>query len=209
MGKVLGKITDWSGITNIRGQEKAGREGRAAAEFQAGKQQDAVDFLSQRNELPSAMKSGATQQYGSLFGVGGGDQQQAMSNLQNSPIFQAIMSGQQQGEDAIMRNRSVTGLRSGNTAGALGRYNQDLNTQATMASLGGLQNLMGLQTYDMPIYEGMGGVGQTQAQGMMAESAGKLAGREQLRNFAQNERQYGHDVGMSFLGGSGGGFMGG
>jgi hypothetical protein len=133
-----------------------------------------------------------------------------MSNLRMSPIYQAIMGGQQQGEEAIMRNAGATGgLRSGNVSGSLGKYAQDLNTQALGQSLGGLQTMMGFQTNELPIAQGMGGVGQTLAQGMMAETAGKLAGREQLRNFAQNERQYGHEVGMSFLGGSGGGMMGG
>ena len=207
MSSGLGSFTDWTGITNIEGQERAGREGREAAQTQQRYQQEALDYMRAQNEMPSMLQQGAMGQLGGLYGIGG-DQESALAQLKQSPIYSGIMGTRAGGEESILRNQAATGgLRTGNTQQALAQYNQDLENQALMQSIGGLQGLAQTQTYDPMIAQMMGGIGQTEAQGMMAESQGRLAGGEQLRNFAQQERQYGHEVGMSFLGGSGGGGM--
>lgn len=206
MGKMLGKVTDWTGITNIRGQEKAGQAGQEAAQVQQGYQQEALDYLRGQDELPSGLRTGALTQMGNIYGVGEGDQQAAIEKLRQNPMYAAIMGTQQAGEESILRNKASTGgLRTGGTQAALGQYAPQLEQQALMASLGGLLNLSQLPSYASEIAARQAGLGQTEAQGMMALAGGKLAGREQLRQFAQQERQYGHEVGMSFLGGAGGG----
>jgi len=211
MGATLGKFTDWTGITNIEGEKKAGKESRRIGEEQAQKQEAAVDYLRGLDELPQQLRQGAMQQYGGLYGIGD-DSAGALDQLKMSPIYQGIMGTQLQGEESILRNQAATGgLRTGNTQQALAQYSGNLENQALMQTMGGLQGLMQTPTYAENIYQGMGGVAQTQAQAQLAEQAGVLAGANQLRNFAQNERQYGHEVGMSFLGGgsSGGGGGGG
>ena len=209
MGSTLGKFTDWTGITNIEGEKRAGQESRRIGEEQADKQQQAVDYLSAQNELPNQLRQGAMQQYGGLYGIGG-NQADSLAQLKQSPIYQGIMGTQQAGEESILRNQAMTGgFRSGDTQANLGKYGAQLENQALMQTMGGLQGLMQTPTYDRDIYSGMGGVANTQAQAQLAEQAGLLSGANQLRNFAQNERQYGHEVGMSFLGGGSGGGGGG
>ena len=56
MGKPLNSFTDWTGITNTKGEKRAGKEARAIGEEQAAKQQLAVDYLSQQNELKEERK---------------------------------------------------------------------------------------------------------------------------------------------------------
>jgi hypothetical protein len=205
MGSTLGKITDWTGITNVSGLEQAGREGREAAELQADYQRRAMEDLQAQNVLPRQLRTGAMEQLGGLYGIGG-NQQDALAQLKQSPIYAGIMGTRAGGEEAILRNQAATGgLRSGNTQQALAQYNQDLENQALMQTMGGLQGLAQTQTYDPLIAQHMGGIGQTQAQGLMAESQGRVAGAEQRRDFARQERQYGHEFGMSMAGGMGSG----
>jgi hypothetical protein len=135
MGKQLGKVTDWSGITNIKGEKRAGEESRRIGEQQAASQQLAVDYLQGLDEAPQQLSQGATRQYSSLLGLGG-DQQQAMSQLRNSPIYQSIMGGMQQGEEAIARNQQATGgFRSGTTQSNLATHASNLQNQAVMQSI--------------------------------------------------------------------------
>lgn len=69
-------------------------------------------------------------------------QGRAISELENSPIFQALM---RQGEDGILQNASATGgLRGGNVQGALAQFrpamlNQQI--QQRFAQLGGITQL--------------------------------------------------------------------
>jgi len=205
MGSTLGKVTDWSGITNIEGEKRAGEESRRIGEEQAGKQGLALDYLRGQNELPSQLSQGAMSQLSGLYGMG--DEQSradAMSQYQASPIYQAMLDAQAGGEESVLRNAAATGgVRGGQVNQALNQYNVQSQNQALQQYMGGLGGLMQTPTYDRDIYAGMGGIAETEAQAQLAEQAGILSGANQLRNFAQNERQYGHEVGMSFLGGGG------
>jgi hypothetical protein len=202
MGSVMNSITDEIGLSNTSEQERAGREARAASETTAGYQTDAWNYMLEQERLPSELRSGALSQLGALQGLGG-DREAAMQNLQNSPIFKAIMAGQQQGEASILRNAGMTGgVRSGNTQGSLGQYAQGLNLQALMASMGGLTDLSRLPSYAPMIAGQQAGIGQTLGQGMVAESQGYLAGSQSYVDAMRQERQYAHEAGMSAMGNS-------
>jgi len=78
-----------------------------------------------------------------LLGLNGtGAQQQAYSEIQNSPAFQAL---QKSGETSILQNASATGgLRGGNTQSALAQFSPQLLSQMIeqqYSRLGGLTSI--------------------------------------------------------------------
>jgi len=77
------------------------------------------------------------------FQTGGANaQQQAIAQLEQSPMFQALA---RQGEQGILQNASATGgLRGGNVQGALGQFRPALlnqQIQQQLATLGGIASL--------------------------------------------------------------------
>jgi hypothetical protein len=79
----------------------------------------------------------------SQFQTGGMDaQQQAISQLEQSPMFQALA---RQGEEGILQNASATGgLRGGNVQGALGQFRPALLNQQIQQQLSTLGGIAGL-----------------------------------------------------------------
>lgn len=202
MTNTISKVTDGLGLSNKAENEKAGAAAQEASRLQADYQTQALDYLKQQEALPTELREGALTNLGALYGVNGGDQQAALASLKASPLYEAIMSGQQAGENSILRNASVTGgVRTGNTQGALAQYNQDLSTQALMSGLSGLQGLASLGSYAPEIAGMTTGIGTTLAQGDLARAQGHLAGSDSYVTAGRQERQYGHEIGMSMLGG--------
>jgi len=148
---------------------------KKAAKIQARSQTEALNYLRETEALPQQFREGALTQLGGLYGLEGGegDQQALIDRAIQSPLYGALMGGQQLGEEAIMRNAAMTGgLRSGNVQGAMYDYNTQLQNQALLASyneqLQGIQGLAGLPSNANQIAAGMAGIGQTQAQGITA-----------------------------------------
>jgi hypothetical protein len=79
----------------------------------------------------------------SQFQTGGMDaQQQAISQFEQSPMFQALA---RQGEEGILQNASATGgLRGGNVQGALGQFRPALLNQQIQQQLSTLGGIAGL-----------------------------------------------------------------
>jgi len=79
----------------------------------------------------------------SQFQTGGMDaQQQAISQFERSPMFQALA---RQGEEGILQNASATGgLRGGNVQGALGQFRPALLNQQIQQQLSTLSGIAGL-----------------------------------------------------------------
>jgi len=132
----------------------------------------------------------------SAFQTGGQQaQQQAISGLEQSPLFQALA---RQGEQGILQNASATGgLRGGNVQGALGQFRPALlnqQIQQQMAQLGGLASLgqnaaagvgnTGVQTgqgisalmQDTGQAQAYGALGSANALGGAISSLGNIAG---------------------------------
>lgn len=94
-------------------------------------------------ELLAPYVSGGTQAFQAqqgLLGLGGAEQQQqAISALEQSPLFQAQV---RQGEQALIQNAAATGqLRGGNLAAALAQFRPAMlqqQIQQQFANLGGL-----------------------------------------------------------------------
>ena len=183
MGGLTGFGKDTFNAITGRGAAKAAKQG---AETQAAYQREALDYLKQREQLPSQFRDGALTQLGGLFGLEGGDPN-AMQNMQSNPIFQATQGMLPLQEEAILRNQSATGaLRSGATDAMLAE-NQRWNTlQAYQNTMGGLQNLAGLQSYAPQIAQGIAGIGKTMAQGQIASDQAKQQGIGNMMNLGMN-----------------------
>lgn len=166
-----------------RGAEKASK---SAANTQAAAQQEALEYLKEREEIPRQFQEGALGQLGGLFGLQGGSPN-ADRNIRQNPIFQATQGMIPQQEEAILRNQSATGaLRTGGTDMMLAD-NQRMNTlQAYQNTMGGLQGLAGLQSYAPQIAQGMAGIGQTLGQGEIAGANARQQGIGQTLGMGMN-----------------------
>lgn len=113
-----------------------------------------------------------------------GSQQALIDQAISSPLYGAIMGGQEAGEEAILRSAGATGgMRSGNAQYGLYDYNTQLQNQALLESynqqLAGLQSLAGMPSKASEISGQMAGIGQTQAQGITAAAQAQQAASQQ------------------------------
>lgn len=148
----MSKIGDFLGDTigGITGAKQQGQAAERAAQIQAGASDQAI--AEQRRQFDTLIElmspyvtSGnqAIGQQGALIGLGGQDaQQQAISQLEQSPMFASLL---RQGENAMLQNASATGgLRGGNTQSALMQFRPDLLAQVIndqYSKLGGLTQI--------------------------------------------------------------------
>jgi len=149
---------------------------KSAAEEASGAQRSASEaaIAEQRRQQAESERllapymqagQGALGQQQALLGLAGPEAQQAaISQLEQSPQFQAMV---QQGETGILQNASATGgLRGGNTQAALAQFRPAMLSQLIqqqMAQLGGLSG-MGQQAAG-----GVAGFGQQGAQNVMGQ----------------------------------------
>lgn len=157
-----------------------------ASQGLAGVQQNALDYLMQAEELPQELRQEALSGLAGLYGLNGdtSGQDAMIQQAISSPLYQAIMSGQGAGEEAILRSASATGgLRSGNVQANLYDYNTQLQNQALLESynqqVSGLQGLAGLPSMAPQIAQGMEGIGQTLSQGQIAAAQAQQMGQQQ------------------------------
>jgi hypothetical protein len=133
-----------------KAQENAAAQQLAAQ--QAKDAQTRADFAPYREAGASALGM-----QGGLLGLNGfGAQQEAIGNLQQSPLYQSIYRN---GQEAVLQNASATGgLRGGNTQRSLADFGADTLAQviqAQLANLGGISQL---------------GAGVTQAGGALGQA---------------------------------------
>jgi hypothetical protein len=145
---------------------------KEASALAAGKQQEALDYLQQQEALPSQLRQGALGSLGGLLGLPGGtgSQQDLIQRAMESPLYKAIMGGQEAGEQGIMRSAAATGgLRSGDVQSNMYKFNTELANQALLESynqqLEGLTGLADLPSNANMIAQQMTGIGETLAQG--------------------------------------------
>jgi len=167
--------------------------GNTAADTAASYQQQALDYLQEREAIPQQFREGALQSLGGLYGLEGGtgNQQELIDQAKNSPLYSSIMGGQQAGEEAIMRNASATGgLRSGNVQSNMYEYNTQLQNTALLESynqqVSGLSGLAGLSSNDTAIADAMTGIGETYASGITAEN--QMAADSDAANAAEKQQ---------------------
>jgi hypothetical protein len=204
---IVGAGVVTAGVSYLSGQEAAKSAEKAAetaaeastfaADIEARTQQEALDYLKEREAIPQQFREEALTQLGGLYGLEGGEgsQQELIDQAIGSPLYQSIMGGKEFGEDAIMRSAGMTGgLRSGNVQGNMYEYNTKLQNMALLESynqqLQGLTGLAGIPSNTTQVAGMMSGIGATQAEGVygagMAESLGQVASSQAKQTGTQN-----------------------
>lgn len=180
-----GKITNYAGTvptgnkdmenTYFSATPSSFNTGSAAANTQASYEQQALDYLKERDLLPKQFSEEALRQLGGLYDMPGGtgSQQDLIDRATQSPLYQSIMGGREAGEESILRSASATGgLRSGNVQSNLYDYNVQLQNKALLESynqqLQGLSGMAGLPGYAPQIAQQTSQIGSTLGQGMVA-----------------------------------------
>jgi hypothetical protein len=121
LGAISGVTSIIGGISGARSQKKAANAQVGAAEAGIEEQRRQFDMI--RELLKPYVDAGAPalQQQNALLGLSGADaQQNQISQIESSPLFQSLLK---QGEEGILQNASATGgLRGGNIQGALAQF---------------------------------------------------------------------------------------
>jgi hypothetical protein len=168
-------------IDSLTGGSKAAGAATAGAQISADAANRALDYLKEEEAIPQFFRKGSLNIIGGLSGLGDMAGQDAVSKIKDSEIYKQVMSSKMAGEDAILRNASVTGgLRSGNTNDALARYSGDLEQQAFFQGLNSLQGLAQLPSNANNIAAATAGVGDILGQGRVASGQAIAAGRGAL-----------------------------
>lgn len=148
---------------------------------QRQKQFDAVQAI--LHPYVEAGNAALTKQQDLIGSNGSGPQQAAISALQQSPYFTAMLK---QGENSLMANASATGgLRGGNLQSALAQFSPTLLAQVIndqYAKLGGLTSL------GQNAAAGVGNAGMTTANGVSAalqQQGAAIAGGDLAQGKAQ------------------------
>lgn len=167
------------------GGDDAADASRDAAQIRADYEREALDYLKEREALPQEYREAALDRLAGGVGIGTGESQEAqIERARNSPLYNAIMGSQQSGEEAILRNASMTGgFRSGNVQDNLYDYNTQLENRALLESYNQqqqqLQGLAGLPSLAPAIAQSTSGIGQTLAQGEIAAAQAQQTGGQQ------------------------------
>tara|TARA_R110002072_G_scaffold295673_2_gene466773 strand:+ start:9820 stop:10833 length:1014 start_codon:yes stop_codon:yes gene_type:complete len=152
--------------------------------FQRGSGGLIGDFASQvqaqANQYQQSQLSPEIQQQLTARGGGGGASPQPqgkagfIQGLLDDPFYKQLV---ERGEEGVLRNASVTGgLRSGNAQDALARTNQDALFNVYNEQVSGLQGLAGLPSNANNIAGVIGGIGATQAGGILGAGRAQQAG---------------------------------
>jgi hypothetical protein len=173
----------------LGGGDDAADAATDAAEIQAQAQREALDYLKEREKLPSAFGDAALKGFGGEFGLELGADGEVVSDgmsiierAKASPFYQTSI---RDAEDAVLRNASATGgLRSGTANENLARANNAVLQNAYNQQLSGLQGIMGMPSNANNIAATMAGIGQTNAQGITAAAQAEQAGNQQGLNNA-------------------------
>ncbi len=157
-----------------------------ASETQAKYQREALNYLKEIEEIPQAFRQEALTKLGGIYDLEGGEgsQQKLIDQALASPLYGALMSGQEAGEESILRSAAATGgLRSGNVQDALYDYNTQLQNQALLSAyneqLSGLQGLSGIGSNANTIAGLTSGIGTTLSQGQIAAAQAEQAASQQ------------------------------
>lgn len=133
----------YSARQQSKAADKAARAQVAATESGIAEQRRQFDAIQALLAPYAEGGEEALQAQRALIGLAGAnEQQQAITQLEQSPQFQAL---QQQGEESILQNAAATGgLRGGNTQAALAQFRPQMLSnliQQQYANLGGLSSL--------------------------------------------------------------------
>lgn len=233
MGFFSDVVGAFTGSSSRKAGKEAAKASKEAAQISADYMREALGYLKEKEALPQRYKEMAIQYLGAdIMGTGfartkiglrgervavepGADaitQAERIALAEESPLYGAIMSTQEAGEEAILRGAGATGmLRSGNVQEALAESTQELKSRALLESyneqlrqeqyetqqeqyekqmeLAGLQTIMGVPSLTPQIAQTTSGIGETLAMGETAAAQAKMtgaaAGSQQMMQTAQ------------------------
>lgn len=185
----------WGALATLVGGALAGKSAKkaasqaadsslAAAEVAAQSQKEALDYLKQREAIPTALRDQALTGLGGLYGVNEPVTQQSLiEKAMASPLYQAILGNKDRAlEDVTARAGATGNLRSGSHQVALQRESERFQNQALLTAyqdqLQGLQGLAGLQGNEDNIAALMSDIGNTRSMGMTAAAQAKQMGTQ-------------------------------
>lgn len=206
MTKIFRTASDAVGLTDSKAGERAAAAQREAASTQAGFQREALDYLKQVQAPILEAQQGSLGRLSSLAqgGLPGqtlASEAELLANIEQNPLYQAILGTQEGAERAVLRNQAATGgFRGGDTQVGLGRVAADTQRNALLSAfqnrqqrdlqqLGldqqGFQNrlalegqILGQPTQTSNIAGLTSGIGQTLAQGQTAAAQSRLQGSQ-------------------------------
>ena len=166
--------------------DKAARASARGAELTAQGERDALDYQKEVEALPLELRNEFLPQLADIY-RGGEGQQQLVDQAKSSPLYSAILGGQQAGEQSILRNAAATGgLRSGNVQGALTDYGSQLENRALLTSyndqLQGIQGLANQQLNTNSIAQSIAAPGATLGAGAVAQGQILQQGQQNANN---------------------------
>jgi len=200
MAAVTSAVVGGLSLANSVSQgRKATKASEKASEVAAQGQQGSLDYLREQQAKyePFRMEglegiSEFTQNNQPM------SQEELIAQAQGSPLYDAIMSGADEGEAAVMRNAGATGkMRSGNVRTALAENTRDFQTSALLAGfndargqeqyqqeqkLNQLRFLAGGPDMTGQVTNQMNNLSTTQAQGIMGTAQTRLAGNAGTMN---------------------------
>jgi len=139
--------------------------GGLIGDFASQVQAQANQYQQSQQQQPQANQPQANQPLGKAGFIQG---------LLDDPFYKQLV---ERGEEGVLRNASVTGgLRSGNAQDALARANQDALFNVYNEQVSGLQGLAGLPSNANNIAGVIGGIGATQAGGILGAGRAQQAG---------------------------------
>ena len=160
-------------------QKKASRKAEAA---QIAALQQAIDLQNKRYDANSVQTqpfveagTGALSSVMDLLGLHGDDVQATeMQGLKDSPLYEALYRN---GEEALLQNGAATGgLRGGNMQRGLADFGADTFSKVIQNQLA---NLMGLSTQGLGAVQGLGALGQNNANAISGLFTGQGDARAQ------------------------------
>ncbi len=170
---------------SAKAAKTAAKGATSAAEIQAQSQREQLEYLKEINALPTELRNEALGQLAGLSGIGDVETQRAIiDRAKASPYYQEMMSGQEAGEEAVMRRASMTGgIRGGDVQAGLYDYASQLQNRALSDAytqeVQNLRGLAGLPTGQESIAQTIGNIGATEAGGVynaaQARSQGQMA----------------------------------
>ena len=191
-------MTGW--LRGVFGADDAADAAREGSEIAALAQEEGLEYLKDREQIPNAMRDQALTGLGAYYQVPGQQlgQQELIDQARQSPLYASIMGTQEKGEEALMRNASATGgLRSGGNQHDIYKYSQQLEQDALLTAydeqvnrqdyeraiqLGGVQGLARLDGNQNAIAGLTASIGQTRGQGAIAAGQARQQGTQNAIN---------------------------
>lgn len=200
VGNVVGDV-----IGGFTGAKQQGEAAQSAANLQAVSAQQGID--EQKRQFDAIVKmmspylqagTSALGQQQNLLGLGGaGQQQMALDQLKQGPLYQSMLNT---GQNALLQNASATGgLRGGNTEAALAQLAPNILSQVYQQQLGNLGGLTQLGQSSAGMQANAGQASAGNIANLLNQQGAALAGG-QLAKGSTVANTFGNLMGLGSLG---------